>query len=59
MQSFFYKAQNIDQLKEFLKELKKKNIKVTILGVGSNTLFRDKGVKGVVIKLEKIFPLLK
>ena len=33
---FFYKAQNIDQLKEFLKELKKKNIKVTILGAGSN-----------------------
>ena len=56
---FFYKAQNIDQLKEFLKELKKKNIKVTILGAGSNTLFRDKGVKGVVIKLGKDFSFIK
>ena len=36
---------------EFLKQNKKDNYKVTIIGAGSNTLIRDNGVKGVVIKL--------
>ncbi len=52
---YFFKANDKNQLKEFLKESKKKNIKITILGAGSNTLFRDNGVKGVVIKLGKNF----
>jgi len=56
---FFFKAKNKDQLKEFLKESKNKNLKITILGAGSNTLFRDKGVKGVVIKLGKEFSYIK
>ena len=46
---YFYKAKNKKQLIEFLQEVKLKKIKSTILGAGSNTLFRDKGVKGVVI----------
>ena len=51
----FYKAKDINQLKEFLKEAKKNNLKITILGAGSNILFRDKGVKGAVIKLGRDF----
>ena len=48
---YFYKAKNINQLKDLLKSANRKNLKTTILGAGSNTLFRDNGVKGVVIKL--------
>ena len=48
---FFFKPSNKSQLIEFLAEAKKNNLKTTILGAGSNTLFRDNGVKGVVIKL--------
>ena len=52
---YFYKAKDRIQLKEFLKEAKSKDLKTTILGAGSNTLFRDNGVKGVVIKLGQEF----
>ena len=48
---YFYKARDKNQLLKFLIEAKKKKLKTTILGAGSNILFRDKGVKGVVIKL--------
>ncbi|MDB2353728.1 UDP-N-acetylmuramate dehydrogenase [Candidatus Pelagibacter bacterium] len=48
---YFYKARDKNQLIKFLIEAKKKKIKTTILGAGSNILFRDKGVKGVIIKL--------
>ena len=56
---YFYKAKNTKQLIEFLKEVKKLKIKLTILGAGSNTLFRDNGVKGVVIKLGSDFSYTK
>jgi len=56
---YFYKSKNKNQLIEFLKEAKLNKIKTTILGAGSNTLFRDKGVKGVVIKLIKEFSYIK
>ena len=48
---YFYKPRDISQLLEFLKEAKKNNLKITILGAGSNILFRDNGVRGAVIKL--------
>ena len=48
---YFFKPKHKNQLIEFLIEAKKNNLKVTVLGAGSNTLVRDKGVKGVVIKL--------
>ena len=35
------------------------NLKTTILGAGSNTLFRDNGVKGAVIKLGQDFSYVK
>ena len=56
---YFYKAKDKDQLIEFLREAKKQNLKTTILGAGSNTLFRDNGVKGVVIKLGNEFSYTK
>ena len=56
---YFFKAKNINQLKEFIKDAKKNSLKLTILGAGSNTLFRDKGVKGAVIKLSQDFSYIK
>ena len=38
-----------------MKESKKRNLKITVLGAGSNTLIRDSGIKGVVIKLGPSF----
>ena len=57
--NYFFKAKDKNQLKEFLLELNKKNIKTTILGAGSNTLFRDNGFKGGVIKLGNNFSYTK
>ena len=56
---FFFKPSNKNQLIEFLVEAKKSNLKTTILGAGSNTLFRDSGVKGAVIKLGPSFSYTK
>ena len=56
---YFYKAKNKTQLIEFLSEAKKINLKTTILGAGSNTLFRDQGIKGAVIKLGNEFSCTK
>ena len=52
---FFFKPKDKTELLEFFKEAKKNEIKTTFLGAGSNTLFRDNGVKGAVIKLGKNF----
>lgn len=48
----FIKVQTIDELKNALKILKENNIKVYIVGNGSNLLVKDKGIRGAVIKLE-------
>ena len=56
---FFFKPKNKTELLQFLKEAKKNNIKTTFLGAGSNTLFRDNGVKGAVIKLGKNFSYIR
>jgi UDP-N-acetylmuramate dehydrogenase len=56
---YFYKAKNKSQLMEFLKEAKIKKLKTTLLGAGSNILFRDNGVRGVVIKLGQNFSFNK
>ena len=52
---FFFKPKDTKELIEFFKEAKKNDIKTIFLGAGSNTLFRDNGVKGAVIKLGKKF----
>ena len=56
---FFFKPTDKSQLIEFLIDAKKNNLKTTILGAGSNTLFRDNGVKGAVIKLSRNFSNIK
>tara|TARA_B100000963_G_C22615377_1_gene667054 strand:+ start:19 stop:924 length:906 start_codon:yes stop_codon:yes gene_type:complete len=56
---YFFKPKHISELVEFLKEANKLKLNITFLGAGSNTLFRDKGVKGVVLKLGKNFSYTK
>ena len=55
----FFRPEDKDQLVKFLKEIRKNNHKVHILGAGSNTLIRDSGVKGAVIKLGSKFSDIK
>ena len=55
----FFRPENKQQLKEFLKEIKDNNYKIFILGAGSNTLIRDSGVKAVVINLGSKFSDIK
>lgn len=50
-----FKPCDKSQLIQFLKINKKNNLNITILGAGSNTLIRDNGIKGVVIKLGSNF----
>ena len=54
-----FKPENKKQLMDFFKENQKNKFKITILGAGSNTLIRDKGIKGVVIKLGSNFSYSK
>ncbi len=56
---YLFKPNDKNQLIEFLHENKKNNLKITILGAGSNTLIRDNGIKGTVIKLGSSFSEVK
>ena len=49
-----FKPKNLNVLSIFLKNLKGFN-KIKVLGVGSNTLIRDGGYNGIIIKLGKPF----
>ena len=49
-----FKPDSIEQLIDFLKSIKN-SYKIICLGAGSNTLIRDGGFKGVVIKLSSKF----
>ena len=55
----FFRPENKEQLKNFLKEVKKQDTSINILGAGSNTLIRDTGVKGIIIKLSSKFSNIK
>ncbi len=55
----FFKPQSVDELKKFLKDHSKEKYKIHILGAGSNTLFRDNGFDGIVIKLGNNFSYTK
>ncbi len=50
------KIENINELKEILKFTNENNIKLTVLGNGSNVLILDKGISGItlIIKIENI-----
>ena len=52
---YFFRPESREQLLEFFKLNMKTKLKLTILGAGSNTLIRDKGISGVVIKLSPSF----
>ena len=55
----FFKPNSILDIKKFLENDNNKNKKIHILGAGSNTLFRDGGFDGIVIKLGKEFAYTK
>ena len=56
---YLFKPKDKKQLIEFLNENKKNKLEITIIGAGSNTLIRDNGIKGVVIKLGPNFSKIK
>ena len=49
-----FRPKNLNELSMFLKTIKDIN-KIKVLGVGSNTLIRDGGFNGIIIKLGKSF----
>ena len=49
---FFVKINKIEELKKILELCKNNKIQLTLIGNGSNLLILDKGIKGIVIKLE-------
>ena len=49
-----FKPKNLSELSIFLKSLER-NTKIKVLGAGSNTLIRDGGFDGIIIKLGKNF----
>jgi len=49
-----FKPKNLNELSIFLKNIQKEN-KVKVLGAGSNTLIRDGGFDGIIIKFGKSF----
>ena len=56
---YLFKPENKEQLIEFLRENKIFKLNTTVIGAGSNTLIRDNGIKGVVIKLGSSFSKIK
>ncbi len=52
---FFFRPESKAQLINFLSEIKEFDLKINILGAGSNTLIRDHGARGIVIKLGSKF----
>ena len=49
---YFIKVTSIQDLKFLIKFTKEKNIPLTIVGNGTNLLVTDKGIRGIVAKLE-------
>ena len=48
----FVKIETKEELKNSLEIAKKNNIPITVIGNGSNVLVMDKGIRGIVIKLD-------
>ncbi len=55
----FFRPKDKNQLCDFLSKANKLFDKIYVLGAGSNTLFRDGGVRGLTIKLSSNFSYLK
>lgn len=48
----FLKIKNEEELKNAIKYARENNLKITIIGNGSNLLVLDSGIKGLVLKIE-------
>lgn len=48
----FIKVRDVEDLKQILKFKNENNIPLTVIGNGSNILVSDKGIKGIVAKIE-------
>lgn len=48
----FIKIKKLNELKYILKLAKRYSIKIYIIGNGTNVLVKDKGIRGIVLKLE-------
>ena len=55
---YFFRPENKNQILDFIQHLKNVTF-LHFLGAGSNTLIRDSGVKGIVIKLSSKFSQIK
>ena len=55
----FFRPKSIYEIKKFLEKNDSKNKKIHVLGAGSNTLFRDNGFEGIIIKLGNEFAYTK
>jgi UDP-N-acetylmuramate dehydrogenase len=49
---YFIRPRDIKQLKEAVRRCRKNSIPIYVMGLGSNLLISDEGVRGAVIKLE-------
>ena len=54
LQKVIFRPQNLNELSIFLKNVKRSK-KIKVLGAGSNTLIRDGGFDGIIIKFGKSF----
>lgn len=49
---FFVRTETIDEIKNILEFVNKNNINYFVIGNGSNILVTDKGIRGIVIKID-------
>jgi len=49
---FFIRPKTVEQLKEVVRRCNENNIRIYVMGFGSNLLISDQGLRGAVIKLE-------
>ncbi len=49
---YFIKPKTVEQLKDVVRRCNENNIRIYVMGFGSNLLISDKGLRAVVIKLE-------
>lgn len=55
----FIDCKNIKELKKVLSMAEKKKVTVFVLGAGTNLLVKDKGIRGIVVKLKGEFEKIK
>lgn len=48
----FVKVKNMKELKHLIRIAKKEEVHLTVIGNGSNILVKDKGIRGIVLKIE-------